>query len=203
MQALRPADPASLAPSGAFTRRMSADEFYRFCVARPDERFELSSQGDITVVAPAGLESDYRNVIAVASLYAWARRTRRGRVFGPSAAFVLPSGATLSPDAAWISKERIAPFAKAQRRKFISVCPEFVVEVMSPSDRLRTAQRKMHDWIAEGAELGWLIDGDRKTLYIYRKGEPEPRRLVNAKSVAGEGPVAGFVLDLREIWEGI
>ena len=182
---------------------MSADEFYRFCVAHPNERFELTAEGGIIIVAPAGDESDYRNVHAVVALGTWAKRDGRGLVFGQSAAFALPSGATYSPDAAWVSRERVSRLTKAQRRKFMPLCPEFVIEVMSPSDRLKPAQQKMRDWIAEGAELGWLIDGDRRTVYIYRKGRSEPERLTRAVSISGEGPVTGFVLDLNEIWEGI
>jgi Uma2 family endonuclease len=115
--------------------------------------------------------------------------------------FLLPDGSGLSPDAAWVSNEAWAALTRKQRRQFPPVCPEFVVEVMSASDRLRAAKAKMERWIANGVQLGWLIDGDAKTVYIYRPGRTAEKRR-GILELAGEGPVEGFVLDLGPIWAG-
>jgi len=101
-----------------------------------------------------------------------------------------------------VSKERSATLTRKQRTEFLRVVPEFVVDVMSSSDRLRNAQRKMQAWMANGVQLGWLIHGDERTVYVYRQNaDVEARQLVN--EIAGEGPVAGFVLELTELWEGL
>ena len=108
----------------------------------------------------------------------------------------------MSPDAAWVSKARLASLSKAERRQFLRVVPEFVVEVMSPGDRLTAARRKMQNWMANGVELGWLIDGDAETVWVYRQGQ-EARELTGIARLAGEGPMEGFVLELEDIWKGL
>jgi Uma2 family endonuclease len=154
-------------------------------------------------VPPVGGEGDYRNTDVSTDLRIWARKDRRGKSFGPSVEFILPSGAARSPDASWVSNGRLAKLTKEQRRKFLALCPEFVVEVMSPSDRLKDAKGKMAEWMAEGVQLGWLIDGDRETVYVYREGRSEPEKRAGISKLAGEGPLAGFELDLDDIWAGL
>jgi Uma2 family endonuclease len=187
--------------------RMNDDEYFDFCMANRDVRFERTAQGEIIIVPPAGPESDYRNTHVSIQLGTWAIRDGRGKTFGPSTEFILPSGAAYSPDAAWVSNERLARFTKEQKRKFLRLCPEFVVEVMSPTDRLKAAQDKMDDWMANGVQFGWLIDGDNQTVYIYRESQREnqsdPEKQVGVKTPAGEGPVAGFELNLKDIWAGL
>jgi len=132
----------------------------------------------------------------------WARKDGSGKAFGPTVQFFLPDGSGLSPDASWVSKESLSRLTKAEKKKFLRLTPEFVIEVLSPSDRLNKAKQKMEVWIANGVQLGWLIDGDRRTVYVYRKGKsPATRRGI--QKLPGEGPVAGFVLDLTPIWEGL
>ena len=112
----------------------------------------------------------------------------RGTAFGSSIEFILRSGAGYSPDAAWLSNERLSKLTKEQRRKFPPVCPEFVIEVMSPSDRLKTAKDKMAAWMAEGVELAWLIDGDDQTVYIYRAGSQKAEKRTGIASLPGRVP---------------
>jgi Uma2 family endonuclease len=131
------------------------------------------------------------------------RKDGRGVVVGSNTEFILPSGAARSPDMAWVSKAKLAKLPKEQRRRFPPLCPEFVVEVMAPSDRLKDAKEKMIEWMANGVQLGWLVDGDRQTVYIYRAGRREPEKKTGIKKLAGEGPITGFVLDLTEIWAGL
>lgn len=180
--------------------RMNDDDYFEFCMANPNVRFERTAQGEIVIVPPAGWESDHECVSVAAQLHHWARRDGRGKSSGTSTEFILPTGAALSPDAAWVSKDRLSRLSRDQRRKFPPVCPEFVVEVMSPSDRLRAAQEKMPEWMRAGVELGWLIDGDRQTVYIYRAGKQEAEKRAGITKLAGEGPVTGFELDLSDVW---
>src|SRR5712691_3974168 len=140
--------------------RMTDDEYYEFCQSNPDVRFERTANGEIIIVPPAGFESDDRNLEVTTQLRVWAKKDRRGKAFGPTTEFFLPSGAAYSPDAGWVSNAKIAGLTKEQRRKFVHLCPEFVVEVMSPTDRLKKAKEKMDDWMLNGVQLGWLIHGD-------------------------------------------
>jgi Uma2 family endonuclease len=182
--------------------RLNDDQYFAFCAANPDLNVERTAEGEIVIVPPAGGESDYRNAESTADLVQWSRKDKRGKAFGSSVQFMLPDGSALSPDAAWVSKARMGTLTKKELRKFPHLVPEFVIEVLSPSDRLQSARKKMRQWMANGVELGWLIDGDNRTVYVYR-GSAEPRVVENAESIAGEGPVEGFVLPLAEIWEGL
>jgi Uma2 family endonuclease len=183
--------------------RMNDDEYYEFCMANADVRFERTEEGEIIIVPPAGGESDYQSTEVIGQLREWAKRDGRGKAFGASVEFILPSRAALSPDAAWVSNLRLSQLSKDQRRTFLAVSPEFVVEVMSPSDRLRTAKKKMETWIRGGVELAWLIQPDEKTVYVYRSGQKEPAQQTGITRLAGEGPVAEFELDLTDVWAGL
>jgi Uma2 family endonuclease len=183
--------------------RMNDDEFYEFCRTNADVRFERTSQGEIIIVPPAGGESDYQSLEVAAELRNWAKRDARGKAFGASVGFILPSGAVYSPDASWVSNERLEQLTKEQRRKFLRLCPEFVVEVMSPRDRLTIVQDKMDDWMANGVQLGWVIDGDNQAIYIYRAGHREAEKRAGLSILSGEDPVTGFELNLRDIWAGL
>ena len=181
---------------------LTDDGYFAFCMANPDLNVERMPGGEIVIVPPAGGESDFRSLGAGAALHAWAMRDGRGKPFGSSVQFFLPNGAALSPDAAWVSNERLAVLSKRERQQFLRLIPEFVIEVMSPSDRLSAAQQKMRLWTANGVELGWLIDGDGRRVYVYR-GTAERRIVANADSIGGEGPVDGFLLPLGRIWAGL
>jgi Uma2 family endonuclease len=182
---------------------LSEDEYYDLCMANRDLRIERSAQGEIIIVPPTGGESDYRNADVTFQLIKWAKLDGRGKVFGPSAEFILPNGAGYSPDACWVSNESLAKLSKDQRRKFPPLVPEFVVEVLSPSDRLNALKEKMADWIANGAQLGWLIDADNRTIYVFRPGQSAPEKVVGVSTLAGEGPIGGFAIDLATIWAGL
>ena len=182
--------------------KLSDEEFWDFCAENPDLNIERTEQGEIVIVAPAGGESSFRSGQVYAQLDRWAKTDGRGKAFESSAMFLLPRGAGLSPDAAWVSKQQLALLTKAQLKKFLPLSPEFVVEVRSPSDSLRRLKRKMEEWISNGVQLAWLIDGDTKSVFIYRPGTAvEERRGVS--ELDGEGPVKGFRLELAEIWEGL
>ena len=183
-------------------RRVTADDFESFCAENPSLRAELSAQGEITIMPPAGGESSYRSLVVAGELRAWAKLTKRGCAFDSSAAFVLPSGAILSPDAAWVSNEKLQTLTPAQRRRFLRLSPDFIVEVLSPSDRRPAVESKMNDWIAAGVPLAWLIDADNQTVTIYRPATP-PEILRGIESLTATNSVEGFTLDLAEIWTGL
>ena len=183
-------------------QRLSEQEYLAFCRANPDLRVERTAEAEIVIVPPVGGEGSFRSGDAFGELRSWAKKDGRGRAFDSSVEFLLPDGSALSPDASWVSNESLDRLSLEQRKEFLRLSPEFVIEVMSPSDRLKTAQAKMEQWIANGARLGWLIDGDQETVHVYRKGRP-PKIYRGIQELAGEGPVKGFLLKLRAIWRGL
>jgi Uma2 family endonuclease len=183
-------------------RRFSDGEYLAFCRANPDLNVERTAEGEIVIVAPVSSESSYREGKVLRYLDEWADEDGRGKAFNSNAQFMLPDGSARSPDAAWVSNESLSRLSIREKRSFPHLVPEFIVEVRSPSDSLKKLKTKMERWIANGVQLGWLIGGDNQTVYIHRRGEPvEERRGIH--KLAGEGPVKGFVLNLRPIWQGL
>jgi Uma2 family endonuclease len=129
----------------------------------------------------------------------WAETDDKGIAFDSSTGWVLPNGTRRSPDAAWIRKQRIQTLHPAAFSRYWPICPDFVIELRSQSDRIRALREKMAEWLANGASLGWLIDPESRTVEIYRPSvAPEPCEQPSA--VAGEGPVEGFLLNLARVW---
>lgn len=176
-------------PVTLFVPEISDAKFQEFCEQYADFRVEYSGEGELIIMPPTDPETGYRNALITACLFNWSKLVGHGRVTDSSAGFKLSNGARLSPDAAWSSRAR---FARHD-------CPEFVIELLSPSDRPKVTRAKMHEWIGNGALLAWMIDPATRTVTVFRPGQ-EPESLAGVESIAGEGPVAGFVLDLREIW---
>ena len=185
-----------------FERPMDDDAYFEFCAKNRELRIEREATGEITIMPPVGAESGNRNYDLNGQLYVWATRDGRGEGFDSSTEFFLPGGAAYAPDASWVLKSRLTGFTRGEKKRFLHLCPDFVVELMSPSDRLSKAQAKMVQWIANGVALGWLIDPDRRVVYIYRPGR-EPECLAGVDHVDGEGPVSGFRLELKKIWQGL
>lgn len=183
-------------------RPMDDEEYFDFCAKNPELRIERNARGEIIIMPPAGAEIGFRNSDLTAQLAMWCKRDGRGRAFDSNAEYILPNGAALSPDASWVQSGRLAQFTKEQKKRFLPLCPDFLVELLSPTDRLPKAQAKMSEWIDNGAALGWLIDADRRTVYVYRPGQ-EPEELVNPGHLSGEGIVEGFRLELGDIWQGL
>lgn len=131
-------------------------------------------------------------------LAVWAKRDGRGKTF-LLCGYLLPNGAMRGPYASWVKFDRLNKLTPDQREKFLPFCPEFVIEICSPSDSLRHQQAKMAEYIENGAQLGWLIDSSRRRVVVYRPGE-EPQEIEKPETISGEPVLPGFVLDLREIW---
>lgn len=177
-------------------------EYWKFCTANPDLWFERSAAGEAVIRPPAGAEASYRNVDILAALDSWATKDGRGNVSGPTAQFFLPDGSAPSASVAWVPWEALRATTRYERKTIPHLCPQFVVEVLAINDRLRRLKRKMKQWITNGAQLAWLIDGDAQTVYIYQPNQPIETKKGILK-LAGKGPVKGFVLQLRTIWEGL
>jgi Uma2 family endonuclease len=180
---------------------MDDDVYFDFCQQNPKLRIERTAEGKIVIMPPVGLDSNDQEFQVGIQLGNWADKDGRGRAFGPTAEFILPNRAGRSPDASWISYSQLRKLTADEKNKFPHLCPEFVIEVTSPSDRTKMLKAKMQEWIDNGAELAWLINGRSRTVTIYRPGR-EPEELADPAIVAGEGPVKGFRLKMSKVWDG-
>ncbi len=173
--------------------------FRRACRDFENKKIEQDEEGRVYILPPAGGETSNRNIELSMQLQLWTKRDGRGKAFDSSVNFVFPNGAKYGPDGSWVSNERWRALNPKERRKFPPVIPEFVIELKSPSDRYPKLQEKMQKYIANGVELGWLIDPDKREVMIYTQAGV--RVLNNTDLLRGEGPVEGFELDLQPIWE--
>jgi Uma2 family endonuclease len=180
--------------------KLTDDEFFDFCQLNRDLRIERTAEGDIEIMSPAGWETSDLNAELTMQVRLWAKKDRRGVVTDSSGGYRLPNGATRSPDVAWIRRSRLAKLTAKQKKKFLPLCPDFVIELRSSSDRLSTLQKKMREYIANGAELGWLIDPTNRRVYVYRP-DAEVECLTHPMTISGEPVLRSFVLKLTEIWE--
>jgi Uma2 family endonuclease len=183
-------------------RPLNDDEFFDFCMKNADLRIERLANGEIIIMPPAGLETGCQNNEISAQLRNWARADGRGAAFDSNTEFILASGAAFAPDASWVLKSRLAKLTKEQKKQFGRICPDFVIELRSPSDRLPSLKAKMDEWIQNGVQLGWLIDADSRLVFIYRPGKVV-EEVRDASAIEGEGPVEGFHLNLEAVWEGL
>ena len=187
-------------PATLTAQPMSDQEFSAFCAEHPDLNFEMSAEGELIIMAPTHSDTGASNFEVGGELRNWARKDGRGYGCDSSTGFVLPNGARRSPDASWTLKSRVQQLGARRRKSFWRLCPDFVIEVKSDSDRMNPLQKKMAEYMDQGAQLGWLIDPENKTIEIYRPGMKAKKRS-GLKKIEGEGPVAGFVLDLTYVWD--
>lgn len=179
---------------------MNDRQFFAFCRQNPDLRIERTVEGVIEIMAPAGGGSSNRNAMVTYRLMSWALEDGTGVVFDSSGGFLLPNGAIRAPDAAWVAKSRLLHLTAAEKERFLAVCPDFVIEIRSPSDSLAATQDKLAEYIENGARLAWLIDVPGRQVYVYRP-DRAIEHLNRPALLAGEGVLAGFLLDLGPIWE--
>ena len=179
---------------------MSDDELMRFCAANDFLRVERDANGEILVMTPAGNNTGRRNAYLIQVLGTWSDIDGRGYAFDSSTGFSLPDGSMRSPDAAWIQAVRWDALGQDDKDRFSPICPDFIIELRSPSDNLAELEAKMERWIANGAQVAWLIDPERQVVAVYRPGgQPEIHH--HPTSVQGNGPIAGFELVMARIWE--
>ncbi|MDJ1180535.1 Uma2 family endonuclease [Roseofilum sp. BLCC_M91] len=175
-------------------------QFEALAASNRDLRLERTAKGELMVNPPTGWETGKQNWSISGELYLWWRNTGQpGQAFDSSTGFILPNGANLSPDAAWINQDSWDALTDEQKGGFANICPDFVVELRSKSDTLKSLQEKMQEYIDNGARLGWLIDPQNRTVAVYRVGL-EVEILSNPSELSGEEVLPGFILNLRRVW---
>jgi len=179
--------------------QLSDEQFFQLCQDNRDLRLERSAKGDLIIMPPTGGETGNSNAGITAQLWLWNNLHKLGVVFDSSGGFKLPNGADRSPDAAWIPLEKWQALTPQQKERFLPLSPDFVIELMSPSDSLETARKKMQEYLDNGSRLGWLINRKTREVEIYRQGQAV-EILANPESLSEESILSQFVLDLAFIW---
>jgi Uma2 family endonuclease len=177
---------------------MTDEQFAAFCAEHPDLSFETTADGELIVLPPNCSLTGARSGEIYFQTKLWSRRDQRGVTFDASAGFVLANGARRSPDTAWVLKERIQSLPEEMIERYFHLCPDFIVEYRSATDRIRVLRAKMVEWIENGAQLGWLVDPETRAVEIYRPNRDV--EISTSDTVEGDGPMAGFVLDLLPVW---
>lgn len=180
------------------TLKLTDEQFYNLCLANRDLRLELTAQGELIVMPPTGGGTGKRNIKISTQLEIWSSQNNLGVTFDSSTGFKLPNGATRSPDASWVSKERWESLTSQQQEQFPPLCPDFVVELRSPSDALADMRLKMQEYLENGSRLGWLIDPQTQQVEIYRTNQEVEIRQ-SPTTLSGEDVLPGFVLELSQI----
>ncbi len=179
---------------------ITVEHFEQLCQLNPDLRLEASHQGELVIMSPTGYETGENNADLIADLVIWNRQYKLGVVCDSSTGFILPNGAIRSPDVSWIAKERVARFSKSERAKFLPLTPDFALELMSPSDKLKDIQAKMQEYKNNGVKLGWLINPQQQQVEIYRLDMLV--EVVNKpSSLSGEEILPNLVIELDFIWQ--
>ncbi len=183
--------------------RVTSEQFDQLAQVEQLVRMELTKDGELIVMSPTGGTAGGKNFNLYLDLGIWNRQTKLGQAFDSSTIFVLPNGARRSPDVSWIKLERWNQLTKAQQDGFPPIVPDFVIELVSPSDlknqRYEDLQLKMQEYLDNGVRLGWLIEPSAKIVEIYRVGQ-QVEILNNPQTLSGEDILPGFVLDLSEIF---
>ena len=175
------------------------EQFYQVCRDNADLKFERNAVGEILVMSPIGGETGIRNFDIIGQFWAWNNSYQLGYCFDSSTCFKLPNGANRSPDVAFVVKERWEQLSRKEREVFPPIAPDFVLELMSPSDSLKDAQDKMQEYLDNGVKLGWLINRKSRQVEIYRQGE-DKEVLDNLESISEEEILPDFTLNLQSIW---
>ena len=178
---------------------MTDEQFFAFCQQNRDYRIERNATGEITIMPPTGSETGNRNFDLIVQLGIWTRQNGTGIGFDSSAGFTLPNGAMKSSDAACIKLEKWHSLTPEQQQKFAPICPDFIIELRSPSDNLQPLKDQLQEYIDNGVSLGWLIDRKNRKVYIYRPNS-EVECLDNPATLSGESILPEFVLQLSTIW---
>jgi Uma2 family endonuclease len=178
---------------------LTDEQFFNLCQANRGLKFERTASGELIIMPPTGGETGNKNARITQQLMNWTDGDGTGIAFDSSTCFKLPNGADLSPDAAWIKLERWNALTDEEKEKFPPIAPDFVIELLSPSDSLKAAQKKMKEYIDNGVRLGFLINRKSRQVEIYRQGK-EVEVLESPATVSGEDVLNGFVLNLATIW---
>lgn len=179
---------------------LTDDRFYQLCRNNPDLKFERTAYGELIIMPPTGGETGRRNLKISQNLGIWTDKDGTGVAFDSSTCFRLPNGADRSPDASWIQQQRWDALTPEQRESFPPICPDFVIELMSPSDTLKVVQAKMQEYMDNGVKLGWLLNRKDRQTEVYRANQAV-ETLQSPAVLSGEAILPGFILDLSSIWQ--
>jgi Uma2 family endonuclease len=179
---------------------LTDDQLFELCQLNRDWRIEYTDQGELIVMPPTGGETGNQNAELTFQLQAWAKSDQTGIAFDSSTGFRLPNGAIRSPDVAWVRRSRLAALTRDQKQKFLPLCPDFVIELRSPTDNLQALQSKMQEYLGNGAQLGWLIDPLTRRVHVYLP-QRLPEILAAPNTISAEPLLPSFTLDLQTIWE--
>ena len=189
----------TLPPQLTLNINLTDEAFFQLCQNNRDLRFERTAAGELIIMPPTGSDTGNRNFDIAVELGIWNKQTKLGKGFDSSTGFKLPNGKDISPDVAWIKKERWDSLTPQQQNKFAPIAPDFVIELRSSSDNLKPLQEKMQEYIDNGVKLAWLIDRKQRKVFIYRPGQAV-EELDHPQTLTGEDLLPGFVLDLSQIW---
>lgn len=179
--------------------KLTDEQFEQLAAVNQNLQIELTAKGELVIMPPTGGETGNRNFELDGQLWWWNRQHRLGKAFDSSTGFRLPNSATRSPDVAWITIERWEALTPTQRRKFLPLCPDFAIELVSATDDVEDTQKKMQEYIENGLRLGWLINPKTRTVEIYRQNQAV-EVLQAPQILSGEEVLPGFSLDLQPIW---
>ncbi|MEM7594177.1 MAG: Uma2 family endonuclease [Cyanobacteria bacterium P01_A01_bin.83] len=177
---------------------ITVEHFEQLCQLNPELKLETNDQGELIVMSPTGFETGRNNADLIAQFVIWNRRDQLGVVCDSSTGFILANGAIRSPDISWIAKDRVDRFTKAEKARFLPLAPDFVLELMSPSDKLEVTQAKMQEYQDNGVQLGWLMNPQQQQVEIYRPGEVKV--LEKPTTLSDREILPGLVVELDFIW---
>jgi Uma2 family endonuclease len=178
---------------------LTDEQFYQLCQENDGLTFEKTANGELIIMSPTGGITGEKNSELNFQLKLWNRQYQLGKVFDSNTGFKLPNGSDRSPDVSWVKNCRWQALTEEQQEKFVPLCPDFVIELMSPSDNLEKTRLKMTEYMNNGCQLGWLINRKKLQVEIYRPGK-DVEILEQPAEISGENVLPGFVLDLQFIW---
>jgi len=179
--------------------QLTDDQFLEICRANPDVKLEQNEKGELIIVAPTGGDTGIYNAKLTTRFVVWNEQAKLGEVFDSSTCFQLPSGAKRSPDVAWVHQDRWDSLSPEEKEKFPPIAPDFVLELLSPTDSLKELQEKMQEYISNGVKLGWLLDRKTRRVEIYRPGQ-DVEILEDSATLSGENLLPNFRLNLQSVW---
>ncbi len=180
--------------------KLSDQQFYQLCRRNPELKLEQNANGELIIMSPTGGETGNCNAELLIEFGLWNRQTKLGKLFDSSTCFKLPNGANRSPDIAWIKQDRWDSLTSEEKEKFPPIAPDFVLELLSPTDSLKKTQAKMQEYQQNGVQLGWLINRKIQQVEIYRQGQ-NLEILTSPTTLSGETILPEFTLDLSLIWQ--
>ncbi|MCU0445644.1 MAG: Uma2 family endonuclease [Microscillaceae bacterium] len=185
----------------ASVRHFTDDELFDFCAVNQPLHFERDKFGNIYIIMPTGSKTSELNAELVTEFVIWNRQYKLGKVFDFNGGFILPDTSMKAADVAWVELSRWQALTKTQQSKFAPICPDFVLELMSPSDDFETLHPKMLDWLSNGCRLAWLIDLKNEKVYVYENDHLSYEVKGFDQKIDGGEVLPNFVLDLNILSE--